>query len=368
MTSPYPPEKIKVCIVAISLGSGGAERSCAMLSQMLEEQGFDVHLAILNDRIDYPYSGTLLNLGKDKKEGDGVMSRLQRLKRLKEYLHNENIDIVIDQRAKNNIGREWLYRTYVYKGIKTIYVVRSYRKQTYFGQKPERMARLYRSNIKNVAVSEAIAQTMKTELKLPNVVTIYNSFDPNRSGNSELPSEVPDGKFILSYGRLDDEVKDFGFLLNAYSASKLWEDGVTLVIMGEGKDKEKLKTLAETLEIGSHVRFLPFTKDPFPVIEKAHMVTLTSRFEGFPRVLLESLSVGTPVVSLDITSGPSEIVRNEENGLLISKREVPLFAKGLRRMVEDENLYNHCAAQARKSLEPFSWETVARQWKEVITL
>ena len=51
------PDKIKVCLVAISLGKGGADRSCALVSQMLHEQGFDVHIAVLNDQIAFPYDG-----------------------------------------------------------------------------------------------------------------------------------------------------------------------------------------------------------------------------------------------------------------------------------------------------------------------
>ena len=52
----------KIALVTISLAGGGAERSTAMLSQMLSKNGFDVHLIVLNDAIDYEYSGTLLSL------------------------------------------------------------------------------------------------------------------------------------------------------------------------------------------------------------------------------------------------------------------------------------------------------------------
>ena len=49
--------RIKVCLVAISLSRGGAERSTAILSQMLDMKGYEVHTVVLNNSIDYDFSG-----------------------------------------------------------------------------------------------------------------------------------------------------------------------------------------------------------------------------------------------------------------------------------------------------------------------
>jgi len=69
-------ERFKVCIVTISLSSGGAEKSTALLSGLLDKEGFDVHLVTLNNDIDYSYSGKLFNLGKYKPENDSFIRRL----------------------------------------------------------------------------------------------------------------------------------------------------------------------------------------------------------------------------------------------------------------------------------------------------
>ena len=63
MTENRNDKKIKICIVTISLSKGGAERSTALLSKMLHSSGFEVHLVTLNDTIDYPFAGNLINLG-----------------------------------------------------------------------------------------------------------------------------------------------------------------------------------------------------------------------------------------------------------------------------------------------------------------
>ena len=359
--------KIKVCLVAISLGKGGADRSCALLSEMLSAQGFEVHVAILNDEIAYPYQGKLLNLGRLKSGSDSLLKRFLRLRKLRNYLKTEGITHVIDHRPKNQYKRELFYKNYIYKGLKTIYVVHSFKTETYFGSAPDKMKTIYDTNFKTVAVSKAIEEKLNSELNIANTVTIYNPFDSQWEEKAKEKAPIPSKPYILSYGRLDDDVKDFSFLIRSYHHSKLWLDGMRLAIMGEGKDEAKLKAFATTLSLEEHIDFLPFVSNPFPFISQAHFVTLTSKWEGFPMVLVESLSLGIPVVSLDIASGPSEIIKHQENGLLISERNEEVFAKAMRTLFEDKTLYATCQQQARASVAPFSKETIAAAWTKLLT-
>lgn len=361
------PNKIKVCLVAISLGKGGADRSCALLSEMLSEQGFEVHLAILNDEIAFNHKAKLLNLGKLKKGQDSFLKRFFRIKKLKRYLQKEGITHIIDHRPKNNYKRELFYKNYVYKGLQTVYVVHSFKTATYFGEEPLKMKELYERNLKTVTVSKAIQNKLKTELKLDNTECIYNPFDTAWKEKSEeaiFPLKQP---FILSYGRIDDDVKDFSFLMRSYHHSELWKEGLRLVIMGEGKDENKLRALAEELMINEHIDFLPFAANPFPYITKAHMVALTSKWEGFPMVLVESLSLGIPVVSLDINSGPSEIINHKQNGLLVTERQFPAFASAMRELFENSTLYATCKENAQASVSQFSKEMIAEAWTKLLT-
>ena len=361
------PNRIKVCLVAISLGKGGADRSCALLSQMLHEQGFDVHIALLNDQIAYPYSGKLLNLGKLKSVNDSLLKRFLRLRKLKQYLKKEGVTHVIDHRAKNNYKREVFYKKYVYKGIKTIYVVHSFKLETYFGNDPMEFKELYADNFKNVAVSEGIKTRLQNEMGLSNVDQIYNPIDSDWVEKAKEKVALPHKKYILSYGRIDDDVKDLSFLMRSYHESQLWEQQIQLVIMGEGKDEQKLKDLADELSLSEHVDLLPFASNPFPFIANAHVVALTSNWEGFTMALVESLSLGIPVVSLDINSGPSEIIIHRENGLLISEREPTVFANALREMCNDEILYTECKANAAASVSKFSKELITEAWTKLLT-
>ena len=67
---------MKVAIVAISLSKGGAERSTALLSKILDSKGLDVHLITLTDSVDYDFSGTLFNLGRFKSLNDTGLEKI----------------------------------------------------------------------------------------------------------------------------------------------------------------------------------------------------------------------------------------------------------------------------------------------------
>ncbi len=360
-------KKFKVCLVSISLAKGGLERSCAMLSQMLEAKGHEVHIIVLNDEVDYPYSGQILNLGKLKTEKDTLVKRLLRFRKFRNYLKQKNFDVLIDHRPKNNFERELFYSKFIYRELKKIYVVHSSKKTEYLTENPSAFSKICKKNLLNVAVSEYIETKILRSEGIDNSLTIHNAFNPKwENENGEFPKILQNKKYILSYGRLDDSIKDFSFLIEAFSQSKVWEKDIHLVILGDGKDKEMLQKLAASKSCAKHILFLPFTKNPFEIIKKARCVTLTSKYEGFPMVLVESLSLGTPVVSLDIISGPSEIVQNKKNGLLIAERSLPLFSEALQTLCFEEDLYKTLQKNTKPSVAKFSMQAISEKWNQTL--
>lgn len=360
-------KKFKICLVSISLAKGGLERSCAMLSQMLTQLGHEVHLVILNDEIDYPFSGKLFNLGKLKGKKDTPLKRLFRFRKFRKFLKTEAFDVIIDHRTKNNFKREKFYFEYIYRGLNKIYVVHSSKKSEYLTDNSASFSKLSNENLLNIGVSKYIENEVLRKNGISNSATIHNAFDPTwESGVYGFPEVLEDKVYILSYGRLDDEIKDFTFLIESFSQSEVWEKEMYLVILGDGKDKAMLQKLATSKKAAPYILFLPFTKSPFEIIKNARCVTLTSHYEGFPMVLVESLSLGTPVVSLDIVSGPSEIIQHQKNGLLITERSLPLFSEALKHICFDEAFYQSLKLNTKTSVEKFSMSEIAKIWNQTL--
>ena len=261
MTQTAHKKNFKICLVSISLAKGGAERSVAMLSQMLSSLGHQVHIVVLNNEIDFKYSGTLFNLGALKPKNDHFPARLTRFKKLRGYLTTQAFDVVIDHRPKNEYFRELFYAKYIYRNLSAIYVVHSSKKQEYFTKMVTKMAAIYNTQLATVTVSNHIEQYVAKTSGVLNCSTIHNAYNPAWKQETSL-DDLPATNYILSYGRLHDGIKDFSFLIHSFNASRVWKDGVSLVIMGDGPDKKMLQDLAASMPCNNHIVFSPFTKSP----------------------------------------------------------------------------------------------------------
>nr|WP_321245836.1 glycosyltransferase [uncultured Psychroserpens sp.] len=358
--------KKKICIVASSLSKGGAERSSAILSQMLSALGYDIHIVTVLSGVDYEYSGTLFNLGDLKKENDSFFGRINRLRQFKKYISTHAFDLIIDNRSRVQGYREFLISKFVYN-IPVIYVIHNFNIKKTFTKYTWLNKWLYQNEYMT-AVSQAAGLMFKKKFHLKQLRTIYNGFDFNTIqtlGREVLEIELPE-KFILFYGRIDDNHKNLKLLLDTYKASSLATDNVKLLILGSGPDLNLIKSYSKQLELSSFVDFKGFVKNPYPYVLKAKFVTLTSRFEGFPMVIPESLCLGIPVVSVDCNSGPNEVIENERNGLLVDNDNPTVLAEAFNRMILDDDLYNSCTSNAVSSVEQFSTENVMQSWDKLI--
>lgn len=144
-----------------------------------------------------------------------------------------------------------------------------------------------------------------------------------------------DSKVVLAAGRLVPQ-KGFDLLLQAWAqvwpACPQW----TLRIVGSGSDGQKLQLQAEALGIRQGVEFVPNSSDMSTEYQRAALFVCSSRFEGFGLVLVEAKSFGLPVVSFDCACGPSDIVRDGVDGLLVRPEDPRALAQAMVRLINDE--------------------------------
>ena len=121
---------------------------------------------------------------------------------------------------------------------------------------------------------------------------------------------------ITAVGRLTNQ-KDFVNLINAFELIVHSSNSVRLVIIGDGEQKNILKSLVRNLNLESKVEFLGFQSNPYKFMKASNLFVMSSKWEGPGHVLIEALGLGCPVITTDCPIGPADSIQNGEFGELV---------------------------------------------------
>jgi glycosyltransferase involved in cell wall biosynthesis len=198
-----------------------------------------------------------------------------------------------------------------------------------------------------------IAPSSAKIVAIPNPITIYHG----RAADQ-------DSKVVLAAGRLVPQ-KGFDLLLQAWAQAWPEHPQWKLRIVGSGADGQKLQRQADALSVRDGVEFVPNTSDmPFEY-QRVALFVCSSRFEGFGLVLVEAKSFGLPIVSFDCACGPSDIVRDGVDGVLVPPEDPRALAQALVRLINDEPERRGMALRAMDDRR-FDLDRIVKAWERVI--
>ena len=186
-----------------------------------------------------------------------------------------------------------------------------------------------------VAISDGVADDLSSLSHLPRkrITTIYNPVvTPDLYAKRHTPLDhpwfQPDAPpVVLGVGRLHQQ-KDFPTLLRAFARIRV-QRPIRLAILGEGKLRAELETLARTLGIAADVAMPGFVENPYAYMARAAVFALSSAWEGLANVVIEALACGCPVVSTDCPSGPREILDKGKYGRLVPVGDDAALARAI---------------------------------------
>jgi glycosyltransferase involved in cell wall biosynthesis len=195
---------------------------------------------------------------------------------------------------------------------------------------------------------------------VPRVARIPNALPELEGARSDLSNPV-----VVAAGRLTQQ-KGFDLLIPMFGQVAEQAPGWTLRIFGAGPRARQLRRLVLERELYNDVLLMGATPRMGEELSRASIFALSSRYEGFGMVIIEAMSKGLPVVSFDCPRGPSEIVRDGENGFLIPPGDTEAFTEALVTLARDEALRRRMGEAALATAQEFALPRIGARWDALI--
>ena len=290
------------------------------------------------------FNSLLSNIEKEYGVTDLILSSLPRMDRILSLIKNDRIYHIIGNPLSLQSG---IRKVKWHKKISRIW----HMKRMYDGRKL-------------IGMSQGIGEDLVKYVKVrpASFKAIYNPFDFNQmkvlaSKPFKLPSNLTNKGYLLHIGAFTIQQKRQDLLIEAFALSKL---KCKLVLLGKGKDEEKILDLIKKYGLTDQVLLAGFHINPFPWIKHARLFVLSSDYEGFGNVLIEAMALGTPALSTNCPSGPGEIFINDMQDSLVKCGDAKALAEKMREFYSKPPHIN------KKSLKRFEATTITKEYLELI--
>lgn len=358
---------MRLAFVQAGLGAGGAERVVSLLAADRCRRGDDVHLFAFAGEEEKSYFALHPNITVHRLVEDetsllsklGLIRSLRRVLILREEFKKLQPTLIVSFLTKINILCLLAARNL---GIRVVISERNNPK----AQKKHVAWRLVSGVIlrradRLVMQTDAILKTLPDTLRRKAFVigNPCEATDVHKKHSTEMFSLVAVGRLV--------EQKGFDTLIKAFAKIATDFPEWTLTIFGEGPDRGLLQSQINTLDLEDRVKLDGITERPGEWVSVASLFVLTSRYEGFPNVLIEAMAAGLPVVATDCDFGPSEIIESGVSGLLVPVDDVAELASAMACLMRNNALRQKMGRSAQETIARFSMHEIAEKWDMALT-
>ena len=356
----------KITFFISSLNGGGAEGVCINLANALSKRGWNIAIVILNlnnaeykDRIEDSVELISLNVSN---------SRYAFFK-MRKLLLNNNIQKVV---AFDYIMTILLVLIRVTLKSKFYIIMRNINT---LSQK-KNMKKTFKQKIVYSLLNKIFykvdhivnqCNAMKDDLlslhslNPKNISVIYNPVNKRIEDTSINSSDIKKEDFFLCVGRLEKQ-KSFEYAIKAFANISKLHPNFRLKIVGKGSLETYLRKITIECGIENKIDFEGFQQDIIPYYQKATATVLTSMYEGFPNVLIESITLGTPVISFNCPSGPKEIIEDGVNGYLVEYQDIDDLSLKMLKVIENKLDSKIIVSTSKK----YSVENTITKWENLL--
>ena len=341
--------------------TGGTERVGAMLANGLSEAGYEIVLAsiLYGDKPFFPINDSIKIISLFKTPGRTLYRTPSIIKRLRKLIKQEAIDTLIVVETMSV-----LFTLPAVVGLPVKHICwEHFNFNNDLGKSGRRIARQlaarYCDSVVTLTERDKEYWLQGTHHK-SQITAIANPcpFSIQKYAKEE------NTKIVLAVGRLT-YIKGFDMLLEAWIQVNQSMPEWTLKIVGEGEDRAKLTDFIKKNKLTDSVELFGNTDDVGRYYKEAEIFCLSSRFEGFPMVLLETLAFGLPVVSFDCDTGPAEVLE-DTGSILVAPNDVNLLASSLIDLMKDDKKQQNISLKSKQKAEIYQPENIISQWINLI--
>jgi glycosyltransferase involved in cell wall biosynthesis len=224
---------------------------------------------------------------------------------------------------------------------------------------------LYRRAAAVVVQTSSIRQWASRLVESKAIYVIQNPVNEVPNGPVTRSNDHGVRHRVVAMGRLE-RVKGFDLLIQAFARCAASRDSWSLTILGEGRERRNLETLATDLGIADRVSIPGEVRDPVSILKGTDLFVMPSRWEGFPNALLEAMACGLAVIAADCLSGPRDIIHDGMDGVLVPSEDVDALASAMDHLMADHAERQRLGVNAVGVVERFGLEKIMNMWDEVV--
>ena len=343
----------KIGIMIPSLSTGGAERTAVALANWLAENTKDQIYLINLGKNDQNYDIEKNVWFYSKKVCSNIPERIKEYIKLVRFMNKVQFDIIF----------EMLFTPLKYALIHKLFnnhlvIIGSERANP---NEYDSWLKKVRCKVYPLFCDGYVFQTEKVKNMFSRVVQRKSIVIPNAISNPDIQNldctHIKKEKAIVAVGRLTKQ-KGFDFLITCFKEIHLKYPDYKLIVYGEGPMRKELEKQIQEENIEKFIKLPGNKQEVIKLVASATMFVMSSRFEGMPNALLEAMAAGMPCISTNCVAGPSEIIDNYVNGILVEVDNVDEMTTAMSQIIEDKKLRKKLATNAAKIKETHSVDQI----------
>lgn len=369
-----------VYIFSSFAAKGGTERIfCDKMNWLAEVAGYEIVFVTYeqgNHPFAYPLSNKIRHVDLNTRFfTTGTMPLLKRIRsiftlprlfkhRLRKLLDEIQPDVVVSTTYALPLFREILSQPYrhVVESHVCYYQLLLQKKFTHISWLDRKIARHLLEMLKRcekvVVLTHKDAACWKGYVNIEVIHNVVTNYPEKITDVADRP------KRIIAVGRLQAQ-KGFDLLIQSWQLIAAWHPDWQLVVYGHGGDLQKLQQQLEKAGLTSSMTFAGTTDNIYKEYQNSAFYVMSSRYEGWGLVLVEAMSCGLPCVSFDCPYGPSDIIRDGEDGFLVENGNIQQLAEKMELLINNKELRERLGVRARLNAARFTSDNIMPQWTKL---